>query len=393
LSENTVRDQLYQELQEKANMLVYGIRIEDDVIDRTGAGVTVKEGGRLPDKKPAPSSFLTPGGLSVSIRRNADSDYEIMYEQGAFSVTKKGHALYDKLKFEKRPLFYDKLTSDGKKMNDIISIVSNGCAAVWYSNECAFKERGEDCIFCGINAGPGDVFLKTSQQIAQSIKAAYDEGAAWRIDFTGGVISERREIDYYADAMESVTEALGRRDLVAAACISAPRDFDNITRLKGAGFSIITMNIEVWDKNFFKSVCPGKARTVGWENWVKALRFGAETFGFGQVRCNFVTGIEPKKSTLEGIEYLASFGAIGNANIFGPVKGTPLEGHRCPTPEWNLDLHEKAADILRRSGITFEQATNCHPSANSLFHDFWRIKDGLLPIFQEAGVISRVDAG
>jgi hypothetical protein len=387
MSVTALKNKAYEELREKANMLIYGIRIDDATLDEIGAGVTVKEGGHASgDKKPEPARFATPAGLNVPVRRNQSSEYSIEYAGGKFIVAKKGDLLFEEIEFEKRPRFYDKLTSDGEKMKDIVSIVTNGCAAIWYSIDCSFKKQNEGCIFCGAGAGAGSLAVKSSAQIAQSVKAAYDEGIAWRIDFTGGVIPERREIDCYTDAIAAIFDSMGREDLVSAACIAAPHDFDNITRLKDAGFTIITMNIEIWDKNFFNAVCPGKARTIGWNNWVKALEFAAWTFGFGQVRCNFVTGIEPKKKTLEGIEYLASVGVVGNPNILTPQKGTPLDGHRCPTPEWNLDLHEKTADILRRSGITFEQVTNCHPVTDGLFHDFWRINDELLPIFKTAEV-------
>jgi hypothetical protein len=374
-----LQEQAYAELREKANMSVYGVRVSDEAREKSGAGVTVKEGGRETREKPVPAAFRTPLGLNVSVTPNPDSDYAIEYSGGRFLLTRKGHLLYDRLEFEKRPLYYDRKTSDGKWMKDVVSIVTNGCAAVWYSNECAFRRRDESCLFCATGVGEGNIFLKKSAQIAESVKAAFDEGVGWRIDFTGGVIPQRREIDYYTDAIRAIRETLGRSDLIAAACIAAPRDLAVVKQLKEAGFSIITMNIEIWDKNIFRALCPGKERTVGWDNWVRALEFAAGVFGFGQVRCNFVTGFEPRRKTLEGIEYLASVGVIGNANIFHSAPGTPLEGHRCPTPEWNLELHEKAADILRAGGITFEQATNCHPVADALYHDFWRIKEGLLP--------------
>ncbi|MDR3164093.1 MAG: hypothetical protein LBU13_00780 [Synergistaceae bacterium] len=380
----SVKEQAYAELREKANMLVHGIRITDETAAKTGAGVTVKEGGREGREKPTPANFRTPLGFNVAITANPDSDYAIEYAEGRFLLTKKGHLLYDHLEFERRPQYYARKTTDGKWMKDIVSLVTNGCAAIWYSNECAFKYRDEGCLFCDINCGPGNIFMKTSAQIAESVKAAFDEGVAWRIDFTGGVIPQRREITYYTDAIRAIIEALGRRDLVAAACIAAPRDLAVIEQVKEAGFSIITMNIEIWDKNIFRTFCPGKDRTVGWDNWVKALEFAAKIFGFGQVRCNFVTGFEPQHKTLEGIEYLASIGVIGNANIFHSGEGTPLEGHRCPTPEWNLQLHERAADILRASGVTFAQAANCHPMADALYHDFWRIKDDLLPALRQS---------
>lgn len=378
----TIKEKLWEELQDKARILVDGIRVEDEVLRRIGAGTTVKEGGRTPTPGLLqPSYFTQPSGLNIGVQRNPESHYAIEWDNGEFIVTRDHHKLYP-VTFPARPKYYEQLTSDGKPMKDIVSIVTHGCAAIWYSNECAYKDRGEDCLFCNINALPGNIFLKSPKQIAESVAAAFREGVGWRIDFTGGVIPERREIEYYTDAIEAIQDELGRTDLIAAACIAGPGDLNNIERLKEAGFSIITMNIELWDKHMFKTICPGKERTIGWDNWLKALEYGAKVFGFGQVRCNFVAGIEPKHKTLEGLEYLADKGVVGNVNIFRAQKGTPLAGHRTPEWEWHLDLHEKAAKILMRSGITLQQAVNCHPQGDSLFHDVWRIEEEALPVFQ-----------
>ncbi|MDR1765668.1 MAG: nitrogen fixation protein NifB [Lachnospiraceae bacterium] len=328
-----------------------------------------------------PSMFHIPLGYWMFLRPNPKSDYALEYENGTFYVTKDGNEIWRDITFEARPKFYDGFTSDGKAFLDIGMILTDKCVEVWYSNECAFKERGEDCMFCDINNRGGDIFLKQPHHIAELVKAAFDEGVADRLDFTGGVIAERREIEYYSDSIEAIQDALGRTGLNASACIAAPRDFENIVRLKEAGFSNITINKEIWDENFFNTVCPGKARTVGHKRWIEALEFAAKTFGFGHVRCNFVTGIEPKFKTLEGVEYLAGVGVYGNTNIFGPRPGTPFEGVRSPTPEWNLDMAIKAADIQIRAGLTYALVKNCHPEVHQPIFDVYRIREELLPIF------------
>ncbi|MDR1642580.1 MAG: hypothetical protein LBC41_14240 [Clostridiales bacterium] len=380
-SKEQYREKAYAELKHKANILVYGISADDATAERTGAGSTVKEGSfhRLGNAK-LPVSFDTPMGLTVAIRKEEDSLYSLRYDESAesFFVERNGDVVFERVTFPPRPAFYKALTTDGKEMKQLVSIMETGCASVWFTNECAFKEAGKGCLFCAISYTPGTAFLKTPEQIAECVKAAFDEGVAQRVDFSGGVIEGRREIDYYADAMRAIRAALGDREFPAAACIAAPRDLANITLLKEAGFTVITMNKEVWDENIFKTICPGKATAVGHGNWIKALEFAAETFGFSHVRCNFVTGLEPKFKTIEGIKRLSAIGVVPNPNIFDPVRGTPLEGMRCPTPEWNLDLHEQTCDILRADGHRFEDVLNCHPISSALYHDFWRIKEDLL---------------
>ncbi|MDR3174385.1 MAG: hypothetical protein LBU19_09060 [Treponema sp.] len=385
MSSKELQEQAYRELAEKARLFIHGIRIEDDVLDKTGAGLNVKERSSYrAGEKLVPASFKTPAGFNVAIHRNQDSDYSLEYTDGRFVVARKNIPIFENVAFPERPKFYDKFTSDGKKMTEIVHLASNGCVAIWYSNVCNFQAHKETCLFCDIVSRPGNKFIKSASQIAESVKAAFDEGIAWRVDFTGGVIAERKEIDYYAEAIKAIRETVGQETVNSAACIAAPREFSNITRLHDSGFTVITLNIEMWDKNFFNALCPGKARTVGYEKWVEALKFAAREFGFGNVRCNFVAGIEPMERTLEGVDYLSSLGVVANCNIWEPGKGTALGGHRSPTPEWYLELNEKAADILRHNGITFEQATNIHPNTDWLYHDFWRIREERLPIFKAA---------
>jgi hypothetical protein len=382
MSTASLKSKAYEELFEKVNMLIFGVRVSDETAAATDAGITVKEGGTAaPGKAALPFVMRTPSGFNVIIKRVEKSEYALEYSEGKFIITKNGHQLFSDILFEPRPRYYNLNTTDGKPMREIGMLLTDGCVEVWYSNECAFKERNEECMFCGINTRPQDTFLKTSRQLAEVAKAAFDEGVARRVDFTGGVIAERREIEYYCDAIEAIRDALGGREIISSACVAAPRDFTNISRLKEAGFTNITINMEIWDENIFKTICPGKERTVGRDRWVEALSYASDVFGFGHIRCNFVTGIEPKHKTLEGIERLAAIGVVGNPNLFSPAPGTPLEGTRCPTPEWNMDLQQKAYAVMRKHGLTFEQVKTAHAETNGIHHDIWRIENEILPIF------------
>ena len=114
---------------------------------------------------------------------------------------------------------------------------------------------------------------------------------------TGGVIPERRELEYYLDVAEAIQQHTGREDFNGTATVAAPLDLRNLDRFKEAGYRTTAMNIEIWDKGIYEAICPGKARGGGgWEHWVKALEYAAKVFGHGRVRSNIVAGIEPKRS-------------------------------------------------------------------------------------------------
>ena len=107
-----------------------------------------------------------------------------------------------------------------------------------------------------------------------------------------------------------------------------------------------------------------------------------QVFGRGKVRSNIVAGIEPKDTTLEGIEYLASKGVVCFATSWNPNPGSALEGHRAPEPQWHLDLYKKIAGIFRKNGFTYDDIYDTSSSGVSIIHDIYRIEDENLPVFK-----------
>jgi hypothetical protein len=152
------------------------------------------------------------------------------------------------------------------------------------------------------------------------------------------------------------------------------------------------MNIEIWDKNIFKTVCPGKDKECGgWDHWVKALEYAVKVFGFGKVSSNIVSGIEPKESILQGVEYLASKGVICLAGVWRPSRGSSYEGHQSPTVDWHYDLTQKVTNIYRKAGFKYKEhlyRVFGHPTL--FYHDIYNIEDERLPIFKQQQPLAAV---
>jgi hypothetical protein len=310
---------------------------------------------------------------------------------GERKIVVRGDEELAEVRFQPRLPFYGAKTSDGREMSTIAAYNAQRNLIVVYSNECSYKDKGEDCLFCNINYTKdtyGDrngIFWKTVEQIGETVARAYADDAIDHVTITGGVIPERRELDYYLDIAESIQRHTGREDFNGTATVAAPLDLGNIARFKDAGFRTTAMNIEIWDKGIYEAICPGKARGGGgWEHWVKALEHAAAVFGHGRVRSNIVASIEPKKSTIAGFEYLAGKGVVVTSTIWCPNPGSDMEGHRAPEAAWCLDLAEKLVAIWKKNGFTYEQILDCHASWDNLQQDIWRIDNELLPVFVEA---------
>lgn len=330
-----------------------------------------------------PVGFRSPSGFIYPFRWDQRSPYSLQYDGSSYYLLHKKDTLF-KPEFLKRPAYYAKKTSDGSAMNQVATYNQEGTIFVAYSNECFLKEKGQDCLFCNINATKDlyaekeGIFWKYPKQIGETAAEAYREGAR-HITISGGFIPERREIEYYYDVAEAIREHTGLDDFNGTAVIGAPVDLGVIEKYKELGYRTIAMNIELWDKNIFNSICAGKRdHCGGWDHWVKALEYAVDVFGPGRVRSNIVAGLEPKQSTLEGVEYLASKGVICFAGAWCPNPGSALEGHRTPEPAWHWDMAKKVAGIFRKAGFTYEQLYDCSAAPNSLCHDIYKIEDGLI---------------
>jgi biotin synthase-related radical SAM superfamily protein len=187
-------------------------------------------------------------------------------------------------------------------------------------------------------------------------------------------VPERRELEYYIDVAEAIREKYN--SFYGVAIIGAPEDVSILPKYKEAGFSNISHNLEVWDKNLFGLVCPGKSkRNGGWEHWLGSLEAAVDVFGKGNVHTNLVGGLEPKDSILEGIEYLASKGIVAHFSVFRPEKGTPFEGYRSPEASFHWEIVDKATDIFLRYGFSSLQMYSGPASADHAGRVF-RIKNG-----------------
>ena len=368
MANEEVDQELYKEIQLKNELLVEGLSFDANIFENyeaLGKEVTEQVNAMFnTDQKEHvnyvfPDCIITPKGhYRVSLRWIPKSPYKLKFEDGRYLI-KKGHEIIlDTVEFSKRPNYYDKKTSDGTLMRTVGQDSGYGIIFIPYSNECALKDKGQDCLFCNINATKSlyaereCIAWKTAGQIAETVKECYKDGYD-HLTISGGFIPERREVDYYVDVAEAITEALGQPHFNGTACVGAPLDFTVFEKYKEAGFSTIATNMEIWDAGMFDLICPGKKDVCGGrQNWLNALEEELNVFGKHKVRSTFVSGIEPKESLLEGLQYLIEKGVIAMPSQWYVNVGSALAGSRTPEPEWHWDVFEKVVTMYRKNGVT-----------------------------------------
>jgi uncharacterized Fe-S cluster-containing radical SAM superfamily protein len=323
--------------------------------------------------------FYLPHGISASGRLSRWTPYELIVEDDQPVLYDDGRRL-GAIKFYQPYSFLDEKLSTGEKFRDIASVTLEGQFGVAYSNECSLQDSGETCLFCSINVRTREdgtrpePFLKSPKQIAEAYAIARKHGTGNQFKISGGFIPERRELEHYLDVVELIVPQ--HENNYIDTVIGAPADLKILDKYKEAGVKVMDLHLEIWDKNIFSALVPGKEkRNGGWQHWVDATEYAVELFGKGFVHSKIVAGLEPKQSVLEGVEYFASKGVVMKVGAFRPQIGTPLEGYQSPTAEWHWDLVQKVAEIWHRYGFTTEHIhAGSHPGRP--VSDAYEIKAG-----------------
>lgn len=363
----------------KAELLVDGVNIDASAL--LGVGKKYKEqihGVFDFDFEPhehqkLPAELIIGDGMLVPFKKNSTSPFIVKRNNGSLFLEHNGRYVID-VRYSDRPRFYNQKTSDSILMSRIGQNVSKDALIVAYSNYCNYYKTGEECWFCNLvhtkKTYNGDVIgLKTPEHIGETFQAAIEEGVVDKLLLTGGMHPNGKEHEYYIEVAKEVKEHTGKDHVPGTVVISAPTDLKKIEKLKKAGFDSVAFNLEVWDRNLFAGICPGKARTIGWENYRKALEYAGRIFEHGKVRSMFVSGLESKDSFLKGAEYLASKNVLAFPMPWTPNPGSKLEGHRTPQPSWHLELSRKLVDIWLHYGYTIEHLKELPLSRNYLYFD------------------------
>ena len=82
--------------------------------------------------------------------------------------------------------------------------------------------------------------------------------------------------------------------------------------------------MEIFDKELFEIICPGRSELIGRERYLDALKYAASVFPNGTVASHLIVGLEPPGSTIKGIDYLTEMGVVPILPIYRPSPGKAL---------------------------------------------------------------------
>lgn len=291
----------------------------------------------------------------ISVRINNSSPYNIKFGQDKNKPAKPAIFLdgyfVGEVIFSEEKSYMVKKISSGKSVRDLAPTIEWGYLiylAVF--RMCQYFGQDLECMFCDMDSNYANQrkvnqdysAVKSIEDIVEAldIVGTAEDSTARAYTLTGGsIIDEIKfngddEIDFYVRFLE-IIENKFKGKWISKIVVQA-HEKEKLRRLKTAGAYIYHTNFEVWDKNLFDKICPGKSKYIGYEQWIKRIVDAVDVFGDYRVIPNFVAGIELSKpygfdnvddavaSTQRGLEFFMSKNVIPRYTTWCPEKTSKL---------------------------------------------------------------------
>ncbi|MEW5996254.1 MAG: radical SAM protein [Candidatus Micrarchaeota archaeon] len=304
---------------------------------------------------------MLPGGLYTNIPVEEDfakkSPYVLHKENGNYVIRRNGKEVSE-VKILPRPKFYDKKTSSGKPMHRI-GVLQGTYLGIYPTEVCGFWKLKPkmNCKFCsvGLNLGDTEEKEKSVQEVVEAAIAARDECGVTFVHFNSGFSPEGKELEKLEPYIKAIKERTGL--LVGVQAIPSA-DLKKYDRLRELGVDHVSFCIELFNPEEFSKTCPGKAKYLGQERFLRAIEYCAKLFGKGKVAGEIIAGLESPESTIRAIEHFAKMGAVTTVCVFRPCTGTDYANLRPPEYEEMLPIFRRLYTACLDYGIPFGIAPN-----------------------------------
>ncbi len=314
-------------------------------------------------------------GCPIQIRTNVYSPYSLDFVDGEFVISENKEPIAKGIQFNPKPKWYDMKLDDGTPMGTIIWAGAYGENLFIVLNKyCEMWNTNDQCLFCDINAtlrdqktgGEDLVARKSPEEIAEVLKTAIDVDDRYRIIYvSGGTIFGKyrgqTELEFYCTRLNAMRERL--QVWLPSHCQIGAYDDEGWKRLHDTGVSSIGPNIEVWDKRLFEWICPGKAKFIGYDEWIKRTIRAVDFWGPDKVNPSFVLGVEMAKpygfedvssavkSTANGWDFLMSHGVLPRHSIWTIEANSAFGDQQLPPLEYFIEVERAYTELRWKYGF------------------------------------------
>ncbi|TAK18119.1 MAG: radical SAM protein [Acidobacteria bacterium] len=296
------------------------------------------------------------------------SPYALHRENDQFLLMR-GSEIVAPVQLSPRPKWYDKLTTSGKKMTRV-GTLQGTYLAIYPAKVCDYWVQKPDkvnCRFCsvGLNLGVDDDTVKSVEEVMEVVRAARAESKITYVDFNTG----HYEGDTYLDLLEPYITRIKKETGLLVGVQTPPHpDLGRYDKLRAMGVNRVSFCFEIFDRERFREVCPGKHAQYGMDRYLDAIRYCASLADRGPatepwvVNGEIIAGLESPESSIRAINWVTSVGAVPTVCVFRPLAGTDYAKLPPPDPEPLVPVFRRLYEACMEAGLPIGCAPNIHVS-------------------------------
>lgn len=255
-----------------------------------------------------------------------------------------------KVNLVETPRFYRKQTKSGKFFSEIAK-VHGSYAVITPEPYCEFFDSEVECKYCAGNFdlnAHNKVKPFTVDEVLETVEAILKEKASdiiyLSIGFTEG---DDGGIEFLTPYIKAIKKHFNC--LVAVEALP-PKENHWIDETYAVGADSVLYNLEIFDKELFEMICPGRAKLVGRDRYLEALKYAAKIFPNGTVASHLIVGLEMPGSTAMGVEYLTNIGVVPILPVYRPSGGKAIRIEPLTT-EIIVPVYKKLYSEIKKNKI------------------------------------------
>ncbi len=352
----------------KLDLYCKGMRLDDSCfIEQDGGRSIMRTRAGLGSGLEA----ILPGGLWTNIpvveAFAATSPYLLKKSKNRYTIFRDEEPIAT-IDLSPKPRWYDCKTTTGKPMTRVGSLQGT-YLGIYPAKVCEYwlaKPGKENCKFCsvGLNLGVDDAETKSVNEVLEVVHAARRESGITYVDFNTG----HYEGDTYLDILEPYIRRVKNETQLLIGIQTPPHhDLRRYDRLKEMGVNRVSFCFEIYDRERFVEVCPGKHRQYGLERYLEAVEYCAKLGRKGSFEPwvsngEIIAGLEKPEGSMAAIDWITSVGAIPTVCVFRPLKATDYENVPPPKTEDMIPIFRRLYEACMERNLPIGVAPNIHVS-------------------------------
>ena len=273
------------------------------------------------------------------------------------------------LQLSPKPSWYDEKTTDGKPMTRVGSLQGT-YLGVYPSKVCEYwlEAPKMQCRFCsvGLNLGADDADEKSVEEVLEVVLTARRESGITYLDFNTG----HYEGDTYLDILEPyIVRIKEATNLLIGVQTPPHHDLKRYNELRKMGVNRVSFCFELYNRERFEEVCPGKHREYGLDRYLEAIEYCAKevpptgrSFEPWLANGEIIAGLEPPEDSIAAIDFITGVGAIPTVCVFRPLVGTDYKEVDPPETEAMIPIFRRLYEASMDHGLPIGVAPNVHVS-------------------------------